>query len=165
MKIIRLIEKIRNYIRLIYYKTIFGNKLKVGKKVSARKSFNIRIGERGKLEIGDNCFFNNNLSISVMDNIKIGDNSIFGENVKIYDHNHIFNIEETLIKDSGYKVKEVSIGTNCWIGSNVVILKGVSIGNNVVVGANCLIKEDIPDNIIVQLKNNIDLVNIQYKKR
>lgn len=164
MLVIKITEKIRNYIRLIYYKIIFRNQIKLGKNITSRKNLNIRISKSAVLEIGNNCFFNNNLSIAAMKKIKIGSNSIFGENIKIYDHNHVFNKNEILIKDSGYKVDEIIIGDNCWIGSNVVILKGVTIGNNVVIGANCLIKEDIPDDTLVQLENNVNKVSIKYKR-
>lgn len=38
----------------------------------------------------------------------------------------------------------VQIGSNCYIGPNVVITKGVSIGDGCVIGANSLVSQDIP---------------------
>ncbi|MDN0066650.1 DapH/DapD/GlmU-related protein [Bacteroides gallinaceum] len=38
---------------------------------------------------------------------------------------------------------------HCWIGSNVVILKGVTIGNNCVIEAGCVVYKDVPDNSVV----------------
>ena len=48
----------------------------------------------------------------------------------------------------------IIIGNNCWIASNVVILKGTKIGNNCVIGAGCIVSGIIPDNSIVRLSNN-----------
>jgi maltose O-acetyltransferase len=47
-----------------------------------------------------------------------------------------------------YKTKAlpVSIGDNCWIGGNTIILPGVNIGNNVTVAAGSLVTKNIPDN-------------------
>lgn len=42
-----------------------------------------------------------------------------------------------------------SIGDNCYIGPNSIIVKGVIIGNNVVVGANSLVTKSVPDNTVV----------------
>lgn len=38
----------------------------------------------------------------------------------------------------------VQIGSNCYIGPNVVINKGVSIGDGCVIGANSFVNQDIP---------------------
>lgn len=42
-----------------------------------------------------------------------------------------------------------TIGDNCLIGSNAVIIGGVRIGNNVQIGANAVVTKDIPDNCTV----------------
>lgn len=164
IKIICIIfEKIRVIIFTFLLKIKYINSLNIKKKISFRKNFNIRISKHGYLEIGQGCFFNNDCSINVMGKIIIGDNCIFGENVKLYDHNHIFNKTNELIKNQGMKIGKIEIGNNCWIGSNVTILKDVIIGNNVVIGANCLINENIPSNSIVKSKDNIIIERINYK--
>ena len=40
-------------------------------------------------------------------------------------------------------------GKNCWLGSNVIVLKGVTIGDNSIIGAGCVIHKDIPANSTV----------------
>ena len=87
-----------------------------------------------------------------------------GENVKVYDHNHRFNIENTLISEQGFSVGEVSIGENCWIGSNVIILKDAKIGNNCVIAAGSVINDVIPDNSIVRNNIKIDIERINFIK-
>ena len=97
------------------------------------------------------------LDVSILD---IGDGTLLGENVKIYDHNHKFNKTNISIKDQGFSVAPVIIGAHCWIGSNVIILKGVTIGDNCVIGAGCIIYKDVPNNSVVV--NHQNQVNQRY---
>lgn len=46
----------------------------------------------------------------------------------------------------GYsKVARISIGDNCYIGWNCIILPGVEIGNNVIIGAGSIVTRNIPN--------------------
>lgn len=56
----------------------------------------------------------------------------------------------------------ISIGNNCWIGSNVSIMPGVTIGNGCIIGVGAVVTKNMPDNsliagipakIIKQIKN------------
>ncbi len=95
----------------------------------------------GHIHIGKNVFFNNDCSINSMSQISIGEETIFGESVKIYDHNHL--IIGGKVMHEQFKKAEVTIGKNCWFGSNVVILPGVSICDNVTVGAGAIVSKSI----------------------
>lgn len=44
---------------------------------------------------------------------------------------------------------DVSIGSYCFIGCNVVVMPGVTIGDHCIIGANTLVREDVPSNCIV----------------
>lgn len=147
-------NRVVTIIMKLYYKICYGKNCRIGKKTHFRKGFIINIRNNGKVDIGENCFFNNYCSINCLKNISIGNDCIFGENVKIYDHNHKFKYNN-LIKEQGFKSDEIIIGSNCWIGTNVTILKGTKIGDNVVVGAGCVLKQEIEKNSIV--KNNMEL--------
>lgn len=113
-----------------------------------------------KLQIGAHTFFNRYCMISCHCDIKIGDNCLFAPSVKIFDNNHKF--------DSGNGVSQhlskgtIEIGNNCWIGSNVVILKNTKIGNNCVIGAGCIVSGEIPDGSIMKMdKNNFTIEEIK----
>lgn len=137
-------------IKILIYRTIFYNRIRFPFSSTFRERFNLTIEKGGKINIGKNVFFNHDCSVtSVGAKISIGDGTLFGENVKIYCHNHCYKNALLSIKEQGFSSAPVNIGKNCWIGSNVIILKGVNIGDNVVVGAGCIIYQDIPAGSIV----------------
>ena len=141
-----------SFVKKVFYKLIYGKKLHYGKKFQFRKWFTLLL-EGGEVTIGNNVFFNNSCTVCAKQKIVIGDGTIFGENVKIYDHNHKYSSPDILIKHQGYTTAPVHIGNNCWIGSNVIILKGVTIGDHCVIGAGCVIFKDVLDNTVVLNKH------------
>lgn len=163
MVLLKLYFHLNAYFYLFLYKIIYGKSFQFGKKVTFRKGFTLMIGGgEGKVIISDGVFFNNYCSVCSMNKIEIGKNTIFGENVKIYDHNHEYKSPAVLIKNQGYNSKPIIIGENCWVGSNVMILKGVKIGDNSVIGAGCIVFKDVePGSVIV---NQQSLTNIKILK-
>lgn len=151
-------DKFRNfrskYIILIN-RLIYGKRFSVSKGIYVRKGFLATIEEQGRINIGKGVFFNNDCTLNAMESITIGDSCIFGENVHIYDHNHIFDSKEIPVNDQGFTKKRVDIGKNCWIASNVTILKGVKIGDHCMIGANCVIHKDIPSDTLVKLNQQL----------
>lgn len=161
-KILSAVYHFRVIVKVLAYNMMFGDKLKIDKKLYFRNNFYLRcVG--GEIIIGKNVFFNNNCSIVAMGRIKIGDNTILGENVKIYDHNHRFSHNE-LKTSQGFKIKNVSIGKNCWIASNVILLAGSEVGDNSVIGAGVVVDGNIPKDSVVRLVDGkIEISNIKYK--
>jgi acetyltransferase-like isoleucine patch superfamily enzyme len=132
--------------------------LQIGEAVSFRRYCHIMLFPGAAISIGKKVFFNNNCSLNCLDQIEIGENTLFGEGVRIYDHNHRYSFDTAKgleVSTDAYAKAPVKIGRNCWIGSNVTILKGVEIGDNVIVGANCLIYQSIPANSIVKHAENL----------
>lgn len=109
---------------------------------------NVKFNINGFLEIGKNVFINKDSSINIRGKMKIGDNCLFGENVKIYDHDHIFYLNDKIIERTKFIIKNINIGNNVWIGSNVTILKGVSIGNNSVIAAGSIVTKNVKENTV-----------------
>ncbi len=126
----------------------------IGESVHLKRFTNI-MSMGGNITIQKGVFFNNFCSVNSLEKIDIGENTLLGENVKIYDHNHIYANRSLAVKDQGYTTGPIRIGKNCWIGSNVVILKNVTIGDNCVIGANNLIYKSVPDNSVVKSGNII----------
>lgn len=129
--------------------------INIDEKVSARDSFKIYMGHNGKLTIGKNNFFNNYCSINCINEIEIGNNNQFGENVLMYDHNHTYSDKNKLISEQGLKTGKIKIGNNCWVGSNVIVLRNVEIGDNVVIGAGCIIHKSIASGSVIINQQNL----------
>lgn len=123
------------------------SKITLGNNINLKNSCNIFVKNNANLTIGDNTFFNNNCSINCLESIEIGENTLFGENVKLYDHNHQYSSNG--VEHQKFNTAPIKIGKNCWIGSNVIVLKGVTIGDNVILGAGCVIHKDVPANSII----------------
>lgn len=144
-KIFRVIEA--KGIRYCIEKGVYIHKSKSGKIVFDDKIYlsdNTEIfSDGGIIKIGYNTFINSNCKIISKKEITIGDNCLLGPNVMIYDHDHEFANKEQLICRQGFKEGKVVIGSNVWIGANVVITKGVKIEERVVVGANSVVTSNL----------------------
>ncbi|WP_242662197.1 acyltransferase [Butyrivibrio proteoclasticus] len=90
--------------------------------------------------------------------ITIGDNTAIGGNVKILDNDfHPIEFEERnkLLNDENggnsdlVPAKEVSIGRNCFIGCNSIILKGTVLGDGCVVGAGAVVAGQFEPNSVI----------------
>lgn len=149
------IERISNSVTMRLFDK---GKISLGYNLNLDKYVDILVSEKGELEIGDRTYMNRYCMISCHGKISIGKNCMFGPSVYIFDNNHKFE------KDKGVKselsVGEISIGDNCWLASNVVVLKGAKIGKNCVIGAGCVIDGEIPDNTLVKRENNLKLIPI-----
>jgi acetyltransferase-like isoleucine patch superfamily enzyme len=98
------------------------------------------------ITISDNVNIEQNLHLTCANKITIGMDTSISANVTITDIIHPFNDVNILYKDQPIGVKEVSIGSNCLILNNAVILPGAHIGNGCIIGANSIVKEGIyPD--------------------
>lgn len=140
---------------------------KYGSGVVVKRSSEFRLTDGAYLEIGDNCviqdycFFQltkprprvvigngvvigRHNMITAKANITIGDNTIIGAYVQITDQDHGIRADR-IIKDQEAIIKDVSIGSGCWIGAGAKILRGVNIGRGVVIGSNSVVTRDIPD--------------------
>jgi exopolysaccharide biosynthesis protein, acetyltransferase len=124
----------------------------VGSNVICRNFENFRVPS-GKLILHDGVFINNSCSFNCMERIEIGAGTMMGEGVRFYDHDHVYTAEK--IEKWQWTTAPIRVGRDCWIGSNVTILKGVTIGDNTIIGAGCLIRNDIPANSVVYNDGNL----------
>jgi len=124
----------------------------VGRNVICR-NFEIFHVSSGKLILHDGVFVNNSCSFNCMERIEVGNGTMMGEGVRFYDHDHVYTAEK--IEKWQWSTAPIRVGRDCWIGSNVTILKGVTIGDNTIIGAGCLIRNDIPANSVVYNDGNL----------
>ena len=148
-------------LRLIIY--LQSGKLELGKNIVIRGVPYVKV--KGVLQIGDNVVINSSLRsnptnhykrciicveksavLSIGDNVGISNsvvycsesilvqkNTLIGSGVRIWDTD--FHNMET---DNRY-VRKVSIGENCWIGADSIVLKGSNIPNDTIIGAKSLV--------------------------
>ena len=124
----------------------------VGRNVICR-NFEIFHVSSGKLILHDGVFVNNSCSFNCMERIEVGNGTMMGEGVRFYDHDHVYTAEK--IEKWQWTTAPIRVGRDCWIGSNVTILKGVTIGDDTVIGAGCLIRNDVPANSVVYQDRNL----------
>ena len=95
---------------------------------------------------GNHVYTNFNCTFVDDCNIYVGDNTMFAPNVTIATAAHPINSH---LREIGYQYnREVHIGSNVWLGANVIVLPGVTIGNNSVIGAGSVVTKDIPEGVV-----------------
>ena len=128
--------------------------IKKGTKIMERTRIVARKG--AKLVFGENVSIGMDCKIICHERIEIGENTLISPNVLIFDHDHVFDFENGIHRKE-FKSAPISIGRNCWIGSNTVILRGSEVGDNCVIGAGAVIKGIIPSNSKVVSKRELEI--------
>lgn len=95
------------------------------------------------ISCGDNVYFNVNCVILDGAKVTIGSNVFFAPGVQIYTANHPLDAESRRTVENALPI---TIGDDCWIGGNSIILPGITIGKGCVIGAGSVVTKDIPDN-------------------
>ena len=155
--------KIGKKVKLIGWPCIFrfpGSSIEIGDGCLIRSNFwsnllglyqrTIIIAKRGgKIRIGNNVGISGS-TVYAWNEIVIGDDTLIGANCKIIDSDlHPIDPEERLSSNTdAVKTAPISIGRNCFIGCNCLILKGVTIGDNCVIGAGSVVTKDIAANTV-----------------
>jgi acetyltransferase-like isoleucine patch superfamily enzyme len=74
--------------------------------------------------------------------VTIGNRVMFGPYVSIFAATHETEVESR--RQNIEFAREVTIGDDCWIGGQVVILPGVHIGEGCTIGAGSVVTKSIP---------------------
>lgn len=103
-----------------------------------------------KIVIGENVGISG-ATIYARKGIRIGDNTNIGGNVKILDNDfHPIEAEARLVDDKEkIGTSPITIGKNCFIGCNSLILKGTELGDGCVVGAGAVVSGKFADNTVI----------------
>jgi acetyltransferase-like isoleucine patch superfamily enzyme len=96
--------------------------------------------ERGALlRIGDDCYFNDAVSITATERIVIGARALIGPGVRIMD-TAFHGVSDRRRPPS----RPVELGDDVWLASDCFIGPGVQIGRGAVVGAHSVVTKDVP---------------------
>lgn len=101
-----------------------------------------------RIRIGNRNYFNRNLMIDACGLVEIGNQNMFGPDVYITDSNHRFG-PGLIPNEQAMDVGRVKIGSCCWIGAKVVILKDVELGDGCVVGAGAVVTRSVAPGSVV----------------
>lgn len=115
-----------NFKIMVHYTSQVNGSIKIGRNVV--KSF----------ANSGSCYFQG------INGIIIGDNTIFAPGVKVISANH----NPKTLSNHNFN-KPITIGNNCWLGANSIVLPGVSLGDNVIVGAGAVVTRSYGDNVVL----------------
>jgi acetyltransferase-like isoleucine patch superfamily enzyme len=138
----------------------FGNNVSLGRNTTIECTGVLR-------ELGEGIIINDGVGIApngfiaARGQIVIGKDTIIGPYVKIHSENHNFDDVNKSIRLQGDTRLGISIGSDCWIGSNVTILDGVHIGDKCIIGAGAVVTHDVDDFSIV---GGVPAKLIRYRK-
>jgi acetyltransferase-like isoleucine patch superfamily enzyme len=100
--------------------------------------------EQARIRIGAGTFLNRNVMVAAAELVEIGDHTMLANGCFVTDANHRFDDLEVPITWQGFTSKgPTRVGSNVWLGANVVVTSGVTIGDRCVVGANSVVTEDL----------------------
>lgn len=171
-----LLVKIHSYItRRLWYALNKGRFRKLGKNVVVNKSIQLTrscislhdyvfIHNNARIEgvkayegvdftphiiLDDFCRIQQNLHLTCAEKIYIGKNTAIAANVSITDIHHPYENINVPIEKQPIRVNPVTIGDDCKIYNNSVILPGTVIGKHCTIGANSVVSGIIPDYCVV----------------
>jgi acetyltransferase-like isoleucine patch superfamily enzyme len=109
----------------------------------------LTLAPQATIAIGAGCFLNRNTMLAAHERIEIGDHTMLANGCFVGDADHRFDDPEEPITRQGFTSKgPVRIGSNCWLGVNVVVTSGVTIGERCVIGSNSVVTGDLPPRTI-----------------
>jgi len=130
-------------IRYHLVKQIFA---KCGKNVNVERRANFGYGD--KIEIGNNSGIG--IKASIPRDTIIGDNVMMGPNLVILSSNHKFDRTDIpMCQQGNTENKRTIIGSDVWIGRDVLITPGRKIEDGTIIAARCVLSKDFPAYSIV----------------
>ena len=101
-------------------------------------------GER----VGKNVYINSNSTWIDTCTITIGARTLIGPNCSFYSGNHPTDPRVRNGTNGPEDGSAIVVGEDCWLGGNVVVLRGVTIGKGSTIGAGRVVTKDIPPFVI-----------------
>lgn len=121
--------------------------------------------ETARLDIGEGSILNLGCMLAATERISIGRHCMFANHCFVADADHRYDDPELPVTWQGMEPKgPVTIGDNCWFGTNCVVTGGVTIGERTVVGANSVVTGDLPSGVIAAGAPARVLREIQFKR-
>ena len=124
-------------------------RLEVGRHTVFEPQCWITVAPGGRIEIGGGCFLNIGSMVAAQHEVTIGSHTMLANGCFVSDASHRFDDPDVPVPWQGFTSKgPTRIGSNCWLGANVVVTSGVTIGDRCVIGANSVVTQDLPPRTI-----------------
>jgi acetyltransferase-like isoleucine patch superfamily enzyme len=123
----------------------------IGNHVTIQRDTRIYIHPENKgadhclLRVGNYVHIGMNSVISAQNRVVLEDYVLFGPRVTILDNAHLYeDVDTPIMFQALTRNGTVHLETECWIGTNAIIMPNVTIGKHAIVGANAVVTQDIP---------------------
>lgn len=134
-------------------------RIRLGKNGICRGLLRVEYFGDGHITIGDDCYIGDDCLLSSSSEIEIGSGTMLAHGVQIFDNDsHPTNPAErqrdytaavsTELQRAQIASAPVRIGSQVWIGFNVIILKGVTIGDASIIAAGSVVTKDVPSHTL-----------------
>jgi len=97
--------------------------------------------------IEDDVFIGSGCEFNISGRIQIGKRAMIASGCKFIDHDHGTKLNMPMNFQPPI-IKSIFIGEQCWLGVNVIVLKGVKVGDGAIIGAGSLLLRDVGVNEI-----------------
>lgn len=101
--------------------------------------------DEGKIILKSNSYIGDFSRVVSKKYVEIGTNTLLANNVSVYDHDHKYSSPHLSITEAGYLCGKVIIRDNCWLATNVVVLRDTTVSSHSVVGANSVAKGNLSE--------------------
>nr|WP_167408784.1 acyltransferase [Halomonas sulfidaeris] len=127
----------------------FPKNIKIGKSVIIKSHAHLcPCNKNAILTIGDRTTVGFYTLVYASEEIRIGNDCLIAPFVHIVDSDHGIDRNVPINQQENISLP-IYIGSDVWIGTHAVILKGVTIGDGAVVAAGSVVREDVPPYMIV----------------
>ena len=100
------------------------------------------------IDIGAGTFIGSGCEFNAIESIRIGPNCLIASGSRFIDHNHGTDMG-TPMKLQPEISAPIRVGSDVWIGTNSVVLKGVTIGDGAIVAAGSVVTKPVEAYTIV----------------
>jgi len=103
----------------------------------------------GEVAIGAKTVLGQECTISAYRRVVIGEQCVIADRAMLIDFDHGVVDVERPIRLQGIYMRDVTVGSNVWIGYGACVLRGVRVGDNSILGTSSVITKDVPANAVV----------------
>jgi acetyltransferase-like isoleucine patch superfamily enzyme len=103
----------------------------------------------GFVRIGKNCSVGAGSQIYGAGGVTIGDDVLIAGQTMFIASAHIFDDLATPMGRQANTARGITVGSDVWLGANVIILDGVTIGDGAIIGAGSIVLHDVEPRAIM----------------